>query len=263
MLTNFKPACLAIVTIGSIGMINMSAHACNEIITVAIQGSDGAELNVKVNDVTLINHKGAHFNVIPANLLLEGENDFKIELTAEDPNAAGRAEVFVACEGDFPDGPGTNANVLAELKQKGSGEQKTVFQAQDLPKYSYLSASPSSDDGLLEAIAIMRQAAVSGDKEGYINFLEPMIKDMAVMDNGPPVEFVEHMIAELLGGTYEISETEEIEVTKILGGRAYQVVNKKGDGPIRFEQKDETNKTVLSQAAYWIKTSDGWKVFRQ
>ncbi|MFD2206527.1 hypothetical protein ACFSKO_12915 [Kiloniella antarctica] len=241
----------------------MPAHACNEITTVAIQGSDGAELNVKVNDVTLINHKGSHFNIIPADLLLEGENDFKIELMTDDQNATGRAEIFVACAGDFPNEPGENSNVLAELKQKGSGKQETVFQVKDLPKYGYLSASSSSDDGLLEAIDMMRQAAISGDKVGYLDFLEPMMKDMAVMVDAPPAQFIEGMVTELLSGTYEISETEDIEVTKILGGRAYQVVNQKGDGPIKFEQKEDTSHTVLTQAAFWMKTSDGWKVFRQ
>ncbi len=263
MFKRIKPVCLALVTMGSIGITAMSAHACNEITTVALQGSDTATLTVRVNDVILINHKGPHSNAIPANFLFEGDNDFQIELVTDDPAATGRAEVFVACQGDFPEEPGKNQNVLAELHQKGAGEQSATFQAGPQPAFSYLTGEVSTDEGLLEAIEVMYQAAADGDTKTYIAFFEPMMTDLPLA-GGPPPEMIKGMVAELLSGKYTVKSSKNIQVNKILGGRAYQVVNSKDQGPIQFEEKTDvaTGRTTISQGAFWLKTDDGWKVFR-
>ncbi len=263
MFKSIKPVCLALVTMGSIGITAMPAHACKEITTVAMQGSDTATLTVRVNDVILINHKGSHFNAIPANFLFEGDNDFQIELVTDDPAATGRAEVFVACQGDFPEEPGKNQNVLAELHQKGAGEQSATFQAGPQPAFSYLTGEITTDDGLLEAIEVMYQAAADQDTEAYMAFFEPMMTDLPLAD-GPPPEMIKGMVAELLSGKYTIKSSKNIQIHKILGGRAYQVANSKGHGPIEFEEKTDvaTGRSSIWQGAFWLKTENGWKVFR-
>ncbi|WP_417455168.1 hypothetical protein [Kiloniella sp.] len=263
MLKNMKPVYLALVTIGSMGLTAMPTHACKEITAVALQGSDAAELRVRVNNVILINHKGSHSNTVPANLLLEGDNDFKIELITDSPDATGRAEVFVACEGDFPKEPGKNENVLAELYQQGAGEQNAIFQAKTQPAFSYLTGEITSDEGLLEAIEMMRNAAEAGDAKGYMAFFEPMFTDLPLA-GGPPPEMIKGMVSELLSGKYTIKSSKDVQVNKILGGRAYQVVNSQDQGPIQFEEKTDvaTGRTTITQGAFWLKTANGWKVFR-
>ena len=263
MFKSIKPVCWALVTMGSMGITAMPAHACKEITTVALQGSDAATLTVRVNDVILVNHKGSHFNAIPANFLFEGDNDVEIELVTDDPEATGRAEVFIACQGDFPEEPGKNQNVLTELHQKGAGTQSAVFQAGAQPAFSYLTGDVTSDDGLLEAIEAMYNAAVKGDTEAYIAFFDPMMTDLKLED-GPPPEMIKGMVSELLSGKYTIKSSKNIEVHKVLGGRGYQVVNSRGQGPVQFEEKTDvaTGRTTISQGAFWLKTDRGWKVFR-
>lgn len=168
MLKNMKPAYLALVAIGSMGLTSMPAHACKEITAVALQGSDAAELRVRVNNVILINHKGSHSNTVPANLLLEEDNDFKIELITDNPDATGRAEVFVACEGKWAIHPSQIdlANEVMSPSDEEVTRAKRILDA--MAKAESEGKGAVSLDGRLIDYASIRQAEVLVGKSQQI-----------------------------------------------------------------------------------------------
>ncbi|WP_157230901.1 nuclear transport factor 2 family protein [Kiloniella laminariae] len=253
-----------------LGAVTMSAQACEETLAVAYQGSEAGKLTIEVNDVILLrDHPGSFANFIPPSLLLEGENILRVRLV-KDAAAAGaeavgaKAEVFKACQGTFPEAPGQNENVIGEISLDQPGEATTGFTVKDLPAYGYLSAEPTDDKGLLEAITLLRQAASDGDMDAYMAFLTPLKNDLVTIE-GMPANILEGMATDLLGGDYKVSEPGALTVHPVLGGRAYQVATAEGDGPLIFVPKDPSNQDLLdklAQAGIWIKTDDGWKILR-
>ena len=74
-----------------------------------------------------------------------------------------------------------------------------------------------------------------------------------------------HMAMVLLaGGEFDVVEPEEITIKPVLGGRAYQAMDARGQGPLQFIGKDGSQSAgqTLAQARSWIKTAGGWRVLR-
>lgn len=242
-----------------------SAQTCNEVIAVAYVGSDQGKLTIRVNEVTLLHERSDNMaNFVPANLLLEGENTLTIELTGKDggaPNA--KAEVFKGCRGEMPKDPGENDDVLGIVALDAAGSESATFVIGDLPAYRYLSAEPTDDAGLLEAVADLIQTARNKDLEGYFGYLEPMFHDFALDDPQAP-EMLRQMGGFLIGGPVEVVDPGELTVTPVLGGRAYEVRDAKGNPPLQFTMPGEMEESPdeLSQAGVWMKTAEGWKVLR-
>jgi len=259
----FKSAGFALTILGTLGVSTVTAQACKEIIALSYIGSDEGELSIHINDVVFVKGSSRNsFGVALPDLLLEGENSLTVELIASEGSPAARAEVFQACEGVFPGAPGENPNVLAEISLSAPWSETVHFIVEGLPNYTYLSAEPSDDKGLLEAVGEMQRAAREGNVEGYVAYLQPMLADMSLI-GGPPVELVYSMVADLLGGDYEVANPAELAVTPVIGGRAYQVQSASGDGPLVFRATGGEGINKISQASIWIKTADGWKVLRQ
>ncbi|WP_343563327.1 hypothetical protein [Kiloniella sp. b19] len=263
MIKLFKAACLSFTLATVTGTSAMSASACNEMRFIALQGSEDSELAIKLNGALLVRHGGPHVNAVPADLLLEGENLLEMELTTSRADATAKAELFVGCEGAFPEEPGQNPNSLLLLHQDGNGKQSAFFQSGPVPQLSYLKAEPGSDEGLRDAIRKLLTAARKGDVAAYLSLLSPMINDLP-LQNGPPPQMIEAMLTDLLSGQFDIIATPDIRIRKILKGRAYQVTTADNRGPITFSPKGSKDGAgfEVTQGAFWIKTSEGWKVFR-
>ncbi|MEO3428969.1 hypothetical protein AAFN88_08950 [Pelagibius sp. CAU 1746] len=240
-----------------------SAQSCDEIVAVAYKGSDRGSLTIRVNEVTLLRESSSGMaNFVPPNLLLEGENTLSIELAARDggaPTAA--AEVFKGCRGEMPKDPGENGNVLGTVALDAPGTDSTTFTVTGLPAYSYLSAMPSDDAGLLEAVAGLVETARNKDVDGYFAHLQPMLHDFALDDPQAP-EMLRQMADYLFGQASEIVEPGALTATPVLGGRAYQVQDAEGNAPLQFALSVDNGTETLWQAGVWMKTADGWKVLR-
>ena len=173
-------AILAITGIFS-GAVTTPALACEETLVVAYQGSDAGKLTIAVNDVVLLrDNPGSFANFVVPSLLLEGENTLRVRLVADEAAAdtegqpSAKAEVFNACQGTFPEAPGQNPDVIGEISLDKAGEMVIPFRVSGLPAYGYLSAEPSDDAGLLEAIARLRKVASDGDIAEYMTYLTPL-----------------------------------------------------------------------------------------
>jgi len=244
----------------------MPAEACQEVLAVAYVGSDAGKLTIRVNDVTLISGlRGALPNFVPPSLLLEGENHLTLELDAEDATANVRAEVFKGCRGEFPGAPGENRNVLAQISLEGTGARTVSFPISGLPDYSYLSAAPSDDKGLLDAIEAMRDAARHGDVDGYLAYFQPMLDDFVLDGEASAAQLIRGMVSQLLGDGFTVADSGDLTVRPVLGGRVFQVEDGRGDGPMQFRPSGAGGDTPdkIAQASFWINTGDGWKVLRQ
>lgn len=243
----------------------MSANACEEMIAIAYQGSDVGAMTISVNDVILLqDHKGSSFNFMPPTLLLNGDNSINVTLKSEDTSAKVSAEVYVGCEGQMPNAPGENGNVLTRVDVKGSGNQSSTFQSSGLPAYAYLSASPTNDEGLIEAISAMRAAARNNDVDAYVSYFQPMLDDFAI-EGEDMSSMVVGMSTHLLSPAFNTTKPGNLIIKPVIDGRAYQVTDDVGQGPLQFKATESSDgmPSAIAQASIWIKTMNGWKVLRQ
>ena len=234
------------------------AAACDEMTAIAYLGDAGGELTLRVNGVTLLrDNAGGSTGFVPPTLLLEGENILTVEMAGA---GSASAEVFTGCKGEFPKDPGQNDKAQVLVQVTAPGSETVTFTQSGLPAYSYLDAEPSDDNGLRDAIAGLIETARSKDVEGYLAYLEPMLHDFALDDPEAP-EMLRNMASFVIASPAKVADPGPLTIVPVLGGRAYQVTDSQGDGPLQFIMPGDEAET-LKQAAIWMQTADGWKVLR-
>ena len=256
---------LAFSTFVALGVLSMSAHACEETLSIAYQTGGEGRLHILVNEATVhLDLAAPEGNWVAPDLLLPGENLLEIELTGPEGAASARLEVFSGCGGAFPAAPGANANSLLTVELDTPGRVSETFSYDDVPDYIYVNSEPTDNAGLDAAIDHLRELAQAGDVDGFLAYQEPLLHD-ARLSHPERAGMLNHMAMVLLaGGEFDVVEPEEITIKPVLGGRAYQAMDARGQGPLQFVGRDGSPSAgqTLAQARIWIKTAEGWRVLR-
>ncbi|WP_421708612.1 nuclear transport factor 2 family protein [Algihabitans sp.] len=256
---------LFVSVVAILGVLSMPVKACEEKLGIAYQTGGDGRLHILVNEVTLHpDLASSQGNWIAPDLLLPGENTLEIVLSGPEGVANAKTEIFVGCEGVFPDAPGENAESLLLTEIDTPGRVSEAFFYDDVPGYVYLNAEPTDDDGLEAAIEDLRKVARSGDVAGFLTYHDPLLHDARLVH--PEREgLLNHMaMLFLTSGDFDVMAPKEITIKPVLGGRAYQAIDPSGQGPLRFVGKDgsESAGQTIAQARIWMKTAEGWRVLR-
>lgn len=180
--------------------------------------------------------------------LIEGENTIRIEYDGDDAQFS----ITQGCRGAFP-----NEEFVDQVEFDAPGT-KTLSFIHDRPvEAEYLTAEISGEEGLEQAIAKFREAAIARDIDTIFALQAPLFREFE--RRGYPVDVGRAFAREVLtNGTAEIAET--LSITPVLGGRVYQVLDAHMQSPIRVVYKDKDGSYTWHSGTYWARFDGKWGV---
>ncbi len=210
---------------------------------------ESGSANIFVNDVFFRKEQGPSSGAGTfQDWLIEGENNIRIEYDGDDAQFS----ITKGCRGAMPD-----KEFVDQVEFDAPGT-KTLSFIHDRPvEAEYLNAEIAGDEGLEQAIAKFRAAAIARDIDTIFALQAPLFRENE--RRGYPVDIARAFAREVLtNGTAEIAES--FTITPVLGGRVYQVLDSQMQSPIRVVYKDEEGSYSWASGSYWARFDGKWGV---
>ncbi|WP_417591427.1 hypothetical protein [Parasphingorhabdus sp.] len=180
--------------------------------------------------------------------LVPGKNILKIDFDG----SAAEFEIFARCKGEYDD-----HDIVDTVRFTSSSSRQLSFEHEGPLEDIYLKADIAGDEGLLDALKKLQDAARSGDVETIVHMHAPMIEEFGrVMGNSDG--FTSYLRTILSGYPADITET--LTVTPVMGGRVYQILGPDGEPPISVSGKMDGGSFSWPGGAYWARFGDEWAV---
>ena len=180
--------------------------------------------------------------------LVPGKNILKIDYDG----SAAAFEIFARCKGEYDD-----HDIIDTVRFKSSSSKQLSFEHDGPLDYNYLKADIAGDEGLLDAVKKLQEAARSGDVDTILHMHAPLIEEFG-RDMGSADGLITYLRTILSGYPVEITET--LTVTPIMGGRVYQMLGPDGKPPISVSGKMDGGSFSWPGGAYWARFGDEWAV---
>ena len=180
--------------------------------------------------------------------LVPGKNILKIDYDG----SAAAFEIFARCKGEYDD-----HDIVDSVRFTSSSSGQLSFEHEGPLDYNYLKADIAGDEGLLDAVKKLQDAARSGDVETVVRMHEPMIEEFGKYIGGAD-RFRTYLRAILSSHPAVIAET--FTVKPVMGGRVYQILGPDGKPPISVSGKMDGGSFSWPGGAYWARFGDEWAV---
>lgn len=180
--------------------------------------------------------------------LVPGKNILKIDYDG----SAAEFEIFARCKGAYDD-----HDIVDRVRFTSASSGQLSFEHKGPLDYNYLKADIAGDQGLLEAVKKLQDAARTGDVETIVHMHAPLIEEFG-RRIGKADRFTTYLRTILSGYPIEITET--LTVTPVMGGRVYQIVGPDGQPPISVSGKMDGGSFSWPGGAYWARFGKEWAV---
>jgi hypothetical protein len=180
--------------------------------------------------------------------LVTGKNILKIDYDG----SAAEFQIFARCKGEYDD-----HDIVDTANFTSSSSKQLSFEHEGPLDYNYLKADIAGDEGLLDAVKKLQDAARTGDVDTVLHMHAPLIEEFG-RQIGSADGFTSYLRTILSGYPVEIAKT--LTVTPIMGGRVYQIVGPDGQPPISVSGKMDKSSFSWPGGAYWAKFGDEWAV---
>lgn len=239
------PAVLLAIILGISLMPNTASADLPPMISASVNGRD-VGVSIFVNGVPVY-----HFSAGggPLNLwLVNGPNE--VEAVVEPVGADPAAEVTVRKQGH--DGP------LATYVWSADEPRFTItVEADGLPEWAWLRATPAEPAGLEAAVAATYQAIADGDLAAFQARLSGYVGDIdALLGAGQGEQMVQSVFGQFGKG---LAPLPELTVTHYRDGQVFSVVDGDGNPPFRATADDGT---IFSFGPWWGMVDGTWQILR-
>lgn len=188
------------------------------------------------------------FEYILSEWLVPGKNIVKIDFDG----SAADFEIFARCKGSYED-----HNIVDTVRFTSSSSKQLSFEHEGPLDYTYLKADIAGDEGLMDAVKKLQDAARSGDVDTVLHMHAPLIEEFG-RHMGNADRFTTYLRTILSRYPVEIAET--LTVTPVMGGRVYQILGPDAQPPISVSGKMDGGSFSWPGGAYWARFGDEWAV---
>ena len=241
----------AVLLASAILLTGRGAHACDETILLEYQVNDG-RYQVELNDVYL-DSGGAQSTSggIPlTDWLLAGENIVTVSINA----AAGDFEVYAICDG------GSNRRSFDAASLSGRQRADLSFGVVAPPPRLYLSAQPTDDDGLLEAVAALQSAMKAQDVDAAWSLHAAMRAEMEAA--GRPMKAEAYQMGKIVENISPVLAP-NLVTRPVLGGRVWEVYGDDFAPPVSAVVSVNGGQVDFRSGSFWMKIDGAWSVYRK
>lgn len=180
--------------------------------------------------------------------LVPGQNIVKIDFDG----SAAEFEIFARCKGSYDD---DNIVDTARFTSPSSGELR--FEHEGPLEYTYLKADIAGNEGLLDAVKKLQDAARAGDVETIVHMHAPLIEEFG-RRMGNADGFASYLRTILSSYPAEIAET--FTVKSVMGGRVYEILGPNDQPLISVSGKTDNGSFSWPGGVYWARFGDEWAV---
>lgn len=229
-------------------LIADAAFACARSYRVEYEVENG-RYQIELNGVYLESSEGSFMNgdtgLSP--WFLRGENVVRVELGA----ASGSFDFYSICT----DGSDRRSHGAATLE--GDAEQKFSVTIDDPFPRVFQDAEPSTDEGLLEAVAALKSAIDARDFDAFWSRHGAMVADLENFDHPMKAEeWRMRKVVENIEPTYAPG----LETYSVLGGRVWEVYGEGFAPPVEAMVKMNGGRYAFRTGSYWMKIDGVWTV---
>ena len=180
--------------------------------------------------------------------LVPGKNIVNIDYDG----SAGEFTIFARCKGSYDDD-----HVVETASFTSSASRQLSFEHQGPLEDIYLKADIAGDEGLLDAVKKLQEAARTRDVETILRMHAPMIEEFGRRMGS--TEGITSYLRTILPSHPAVIE-ETLTVTPVMGGRVYQIFGPGGQPPISVSGKTENGSFSWPGGVYWARFGDEWAV---
>ena len=130
----------------------------------------------------------------------------------------------------------------------------------DPPQRLYVGAAPSSDEGLLEAVAALKAAMTARDFDTVWDLHAAMRADMEA--NGQPVKAAAYQMGKIVENI-QPDFAPNLVTRSVLGGRVWEVFGDDFAPPISAVVEANGGQVEFKTGAFWMKVDGDWSVFEK
>lgn len=180
--------------------------------------------------------------------LVPGKNIVKIDYDG----TAAEFAIFARCKGSYDDD-----HIVDTATFTSSSSKQLSFEHLRPLDDIYLKADIAGDEGLLDAVKKLQDAARAGDVETILHIHGPMIEEFGRRMGS--TEGITSYLRTILS-SYPTEIVETLTVTPVMGGRVYQIFGPDGQSPISVSGKTDTGSFSWPGGVYWARFGDEWAV---
>lgn len=180
--------------------------------------------------------------------LVPGKNIVKINYDG----TAAEFTIFARCKGSYDDD-----HIVDTVTFTSPSSQQLSFEHHGPLEDIYLKADIAGDEGLLDAMKTLQDAARAGDVETILRLHDPMIKEFG-RRMGSTERITSYLRSILTSHPAVVEKT--LTVTPVMGGRVYQIFGPDGRPPISVSGKTEDGSFSWPGGVYWARFGDEWAV---
>lgn len=180
--------------------------------------------------------------------LVHGQNVVKIDYDG----TAAEFSIFARCKGSYEDD-----HIVDTVTFTSPSSRQLSFEHLGPLEDIYLKADIAGDEGLLDAVETLQDAARAGDVDTILRMHEPMIQEF-----GRRMGSTEGIIFYLRSilTSYPAVIEQRLTVTPVMGGRVYQIFGPDGQPPISVSGKIDGGSFSWPGGVYWARFGDEWAV---
>jgi len=180
--------------------------------------------------------------------LVPGKNIVKIDYDG----TAAEFIIFARCKGSYDDD-----HIVDKVTFTSPSAKQLSFEHLGPLEDIYVKADIAGDEGLLDAVEKLQDAARAGDVETILRMHDPMIKEFGRRMGS--TEGITSYLRSILTSHPAVIE-EALTVTPVMGGRVYQIFGPDGQPPISVSGKTEDGSFSWPGGVYWARFGDEWAV---
>lgn len=188
------------------------------------------------------------FEYILSEWLVPGKNIVKIDFDG----SAAEFEIFARCKGSYDDD-----SIVDTVRFTSPSSKQLSFEHEGPLDYNYLKADIAGDEGLLDAVKKLQDAARTGDVETIVRMHAPLIEEFG-RRMGNADGFTTYLRTILSGYPAEIAET--FTVKSVMGGRVYEILGPDDQPLISVSGKIDNGSFSWPGGVYWARFGEEWAV---
>jgi len=180
--------------------------------------------------------------------LVPGQNIVKINYGG----SAAEFAISARCKGSYDDD-----HIVDTVSFTSPSSQRLSFEHLGPLEDIYLKADIAGDEGLLDAVKTLQDAARAGDVDTILRMHEPMIKEFGrrMGSTGGITSYLRSILT-----SHPAVVEEVLTVTPVMGGRVYQIFGPDGQPPISVSGKTDDGSFSWPGGVYWARFGDEWAV---
>ena len=251
MRRRFRIGLMSSLPLLAIMLAGQGAAACDPTTLLEYQVQNG-RYQIEINDVYLDSGASqfASGGVVIDDWLLAGANVVRVEIDAD----RGDFTLHSLCEN------GDVSETYDQASLNGRAEARLSFTAEASPPRAYLPQSPTTDEGLLDAVAALTAAMTDRDFDAVWDLHAAMRADLEL--NGRSVKAAAYQMRKITEAINPVVAP-GLVTRSVLGGRVWEVFGDDFAPPISAVVEVNGGRVNFRTGSFWMRLDGRWSVLEK